>query len=58
MVTQVENMLLPPNRKIVESLDDLIDFALKVLLNIFENHHNQLFTCIMKVISYLTSVNH
>jgi hypothetical protein len=52
MVTQVENMLLPPNRKIVESLDDLIDFALKVLLNIFENHHNQLFTCIMKVISY------
>jgi hypothetical protein len=37
----------------VESLEDLIDFALKVLLNIFENHHNQLFTSVMKLITEL-----
>ena len=49
MITQVENMLLPPNRKLVETLEDLIDFALKILLNIFEKQHNQLFHCIMRV---------
>lgn len=50
MITQLENLLLPPNRRLVETLEDLIDFSLKILLNIFENNHNQLFTCIMKVI--------
>lgn len=50
MITQVENMLLPPNRKLVETLEDLIDFALKILLNIFEKQHTQLFHCIMKVL--------
>jgi len=53
MHVQVENILLPPNRKLVESLEDLITFALKIMFNIFENNHNQLFTCIKKVTWYL-----
>ena len=53
MITQVENMLLPPNRKLVQTLEDLIDFALKILLNIFEKQHHQLFTSIMKVIKLI-----
>lgn len=46
----VENMLLPYSRRIVLNMEDLVDYALKILLKINANQHTQLFTSIMELI--------
>lgn len=51
--TSLENLLLPWPRKVIRSLEDLVEFAGKILIKIFSVHHNHLFTCIMEVVNDL-----
>lgn len=51
MINQLENMMLPPNRKIVRSMENLLEIVLNLLLSIYENQQTQLFHSIMKVIT-------
>lgn len=53
MEIQIENILLPPNRKIILSLDDLIEFALKILLKIHYKEQQKLSNLIMEIVSDL-----
>ena len=53
MDIKLENTLLTPNRKIILSLDDLIDYALKILLKIYYKEQLKLSTFVMELISDL-----
>jgi hypothetical protein len=50
----LENILLPPTRKMILSLEDLVEHALKILLKIHYNEHSQLFTSIMEVVDEIS----
>ena len=50
---KVNNYLLPFNRKIIVSMDDLIDDALKIAKMMYLGKDNQLFVYIMEVVSEL-----
>ncbi len=47
----LENILLPTSRKIVTSLEDLLEYALKIFLKIHNNQPNQLFSTIMEPVN-------
>ena len=49
----VNNYLLPIERKIIFSMEDLIDLALLIMKMIYQGKDNQLFTIIMEVINEL-----
>jgi hypothetical protein len=51
---QTENLLLPPTRKIIFSMDDLVETALKIVHKIFNNQPSQLFN---EVMAYLNEMN-
>lgn len=51
MENSLENVLLPTSRKIVMSLEDLLEYALKIFLKIHYNQPNQLFTTIMEPVN-------
>lgn len=50
----LENILLPPTRKMILSLEDLVELALKILLKIHYNEHSQLFTSIMEIVDEIS----
>jgi len=47
----LENILLPYSRKIVISLEDLLEYALKIFLKIYNNQPTQLFSTIMEPVN-------
>lgn len=53
MEIKLENTLLGPNRKIILSLDDLIEFGLKILLKIHYKEQQKLSNFIMEIVSDL-----
>jgi len=53
MEIKLENTLLSPNRKIVLSLDDLIEFGLKILLKIHFQEQQKLSNFIMEIVADL-----
>jgi len=53
MEIRLKNTLLSPNRKIILSLDDLIEFGLKILLKIHYKEQQKLSNFIMEIVSDL-----
>lgn len=53
MEIKLENTLLAPNRKIILSLDDLIEFGLKILLKIYYKEQQKLSNFIMEIVADL-----
>jgi hypothetical protein len=51
LIKNMENILLPNNRRIILSMDDMLEYALKILLKIHYNQNNQLFTSIMESVN-------
>lgn len=53
MEIKFDNAILPANRKIILSLDDLLDFAMKILLKIYYKESQKLSLFIMELVSDL-----
>lgn len=53
MEIKLENTLLAPNRKVILSLDDLIEFGLKILLKIHYKEQQKLSNFIMEIVADL-----
>ena len=54
MIKEMENILLPSTRRIILSMDDMVEYALKILLKIHYNEHNQLFTSVMESVNEIS----
>ncbi|MCQ2818450.1 MAG: hypothetical protein MJ252_14375 [archaeon] len=49
----INNMLLPMNRKVIFSMDDLMDFCLQIVKIIYNGKDNLLFSDIMEIVNEL-----